>query len=93
MIQLTTAKRGIKYTPIAPFAITNVKIIDVKAPATQKILYLLEANTAANIVAQIQVIIHWSGVPPLATANEIDKGIFIIATVRPAFQFQRIFSL
>lgn len=93
MIPLIIAKRGIRYTHIAPFAITNVKIIEVKAPATPKMLYLLEANIAANIVAQIQVIIHWIGVPPLATASEIDRGIFIIATVRPAFQFQRIFSL
>jgi hypothetical protein len=29
---------------------------------------------------------HWSGVAPLATAREMERGILIIATVKPLFQ-------
>ena len=60
------------------------KVIELKAQATQKILCWLEAKKAAIIQAQIQVIIHCNGVAQEATAKDIDKGIFIIATVSQA---------
>lgn len=79
-----------RYIPFAPFARTKESTIEARAQATQKTLCLLEAKIAANIVDQIQVIIHWIGVPPLATAREIERGMFIIDTVSHACQFEAI---
>jgi hypothetical protein len=50
-------------------------------------LYLLELNIAANPIAQIALIIHWSGVAQLAIARDKDKGILTIATTIPDFRF------
>jgi hypothetical protein len=47
----------------------------------------------ANIHHQIQVSNHCRGVAPEATAREIDKGMFIIATLNQAFQFSLTFFI
>ncbi len=60
--------------------------MEESAPATPNTLYWLDAKIAENIPAQIPVRSHWSGVAPLATARDIESGMFIIATVRPLFQ-------
>lgn len=83
------ANRGKRYTPCSQWASTKAKSIDESAPATQNTLYWLEANTAAKIPAQIPVRSHWSGVAPLATARDMESGIFIIATVSQLFQLLR----
>jgi hypothetical protein len=44
-------------------------------------------KSAAIIHAHIAVIIPWSGVAPLATAREIDRGIEIILTANPDCRF------
>jgi hypothetical protein len=52
-------------------------------------LCLLEAKIEAISVHQIQVISHCIGVAQLATASEIERGMFIIATVNQLFQLSR----
>jgi hypothetical protein len=58
MIQENIAINGNNITQFSQFAKTNHKRIELKAQATQKTLYWLEAKNEAIIQAQIQVIIH-----------------------------------
>lgn len=84
---------AIKGSIATQFTIAKVKRIHDSAHATQKILYELDANNAAKIPHQIQVRSHWSGEAPDATARDMDRGMFIIATVSPGFQFFLIFGI
>ncbi len=85
-IQEKIAMNGRSHGQFDQFANTNERRIPERAPATQNILYLLDANIAANIHHQIHVKSPCKGEAPEATASEIDKGIFIIATESQAFQ-------
>lgn len=82
--QLVIAIMGSNATQLLGWVNTKASIIELKAQATQKTLYLLEAKIDAIIVHQTHVIIHCVGVAQDATAKEIDKGMFIIATVSHA---------
>jgi len=93
MAQLTIAIIGNNSAQLGQCDKANANKIEDKAPATPNILWLLEANIEAIIQAHIPVISHCKGVAQLATAKDIDNGIFIIATVNQAFQFDFIFSM
>lgn len=81
------ASTGRRAIPISPWVITNVRSIDESAPATPNTLYALEANILAKTHAHIPVRSHWSGVAPLATAREIERGILIAVTASALLRF------
>lgn len=76
-----------KGTRSAPNSRTNRRIIHDNAHAIPNTLCLLDVVRAANQHPQIPVSNQVNGSKPLASANEILKGMLMVATESHAFTF------